>query len=121
MNHIKKFNESTANSKMYVVSSYKGEDTYLPDFFYMVGDESTTIKEYNNLLEDMLSRDYYKPLVILLSEIIKFPIHFSDMDGSIEASNTKPIKLAYNTEYIEDMENYSLPNIENDYEKLANS
>jgi hypothetical protein len=119
MTHIKKFNESITSGKMYVVSSYRGEDTYLPEFYYTVGDEKTCLKEYNDLLKDMMSDDNYKPLVLLLSEIIKFPIHFCDSDGAIEPDNTKPIKLAYHTEHITDEGNYWLPNIENDYEKLA--
>lgn len=118
MNHIKKFNESVENEKMYIVSSYMDGNSTIPDKHTLIGDKETTEKEYLSLLDDMNRGDRYRsPFIIILAEILKFPISFRYVSG-IEIGNTKTIRIAYNGDSNHNLEFYDIPeNIKNDFKK----
>ena len=113
MNHIKKFNESVTNSKMYIVSSYI--DGNIPDKHTLIGDKETTEKEYLRLLDDMNRGYESKPFIIILAEILNFPISLQYVSG-IEINNTKTIRIAYNNDSNHNLNFYGIPkNIKNDF------
>ncbi len=101
-----------SNGNLFIVSSYSGSG--IPEHFNMIGDEKTTLKEYLEIVSSMKGSNYDETFVVVLAEIIRYPISFYYTRG-IEIRNAKPLRVSYDIDN-HNVRHYNVPeNLKNDF------